>query len=319
MFGRPKKGWIGVDLGEGAVKIAQLVRKGNRLSLANCAAAERSLAGEGPVAERLRAASLLAEGLRGRQAAATLSMSSTKVQATDEDYLPADGETVASWSAGPNSNYTLSTASQTVDQAVETLGEYGWHCEVVDGPPLTIARVLQLSPGYEATKLLGAIDWGETTVTYVAAKGGQALYARVLRCKGIGSLRKNVAEALGLTLEEAEEAMLSCHSGRSDQTNGASKVLSSALRDAARPVLNELSRTKEHLEGKLKCRAPESVFLMGAAGTVPLLGPIVSSAVGVVCKPWTAAGLDRKAKADDLPDCLLAQAIGLSALAWETA
>lgn len=316
MFRNNDRGWIGVDLGGATTKVAQLRRTSDRLILS---ASATSVGASTQVrGDQVRSAKVLAGDLRGSQAAAVLSMSSSTVEPAGEEQSNAVGVCASSWSAGEALEYALSTPAEEVEGVVDTLTSVGWDCEVVDGPPLAIARVLQLSPGYRPDRLLGAIDWGESAVTFVAAKQGVAVYARRLRCDGFASIRERVAKSLSLTPTEAEEALTSCPDD-SGVHSGAHRFVEERLVDAVRPVLNELRRTLEHLGGKLKSPPPERLYLMGVGGTVACFPKLVSDALGAPAEPWTAANVDRTPGAESVPDCLLAQAIALSALAWESA
>lgn len=317
MLGTAKQGWIGVDLGERAIKVVQLHRSGDRLRLESAAVCPRHAEGASTFVDDLRSARALSEHLRGSHAAATLSMQASCLEPTDEETVIAAGHCADQWSAGPNSSYTLSVSTERIDAAVDGLARIGLNCEVIDGPPLAIARVLQLSPGYQPDKLLAALDWGESTATFLAAKGGQAIYVRQLKASGFSEVRERVGEALGLSPADAGRAIARHGVGRTPAAAPEARVVGDAMRTTLRPLMDELRRTLEHLGGKLKSRGPERTYMMGVAGTVAGLPELLGEAIQQPVEAWTAAGVDRGPASGDAPDCLLAQAIALSALAWE--
>ena len=319
MFGTPSHGWVGVDLGAGAVKVAQLRRRGQRLELSAAAAAPRSHAPASPrdgVARDVRAATALAGRTVGRSAAAVLSMGSCLVEPHDPERATREGEVADVWGDRPEAVYELSAAASLVEATVEGVAAVGLECEAIDGAPLTIARALQLSPGYRPDCLLGALDWGESSATFVAARGGVACYARRLAGDGWAATRAAIAESLALSPSEADAALARFGAGNASPS-AESKLIASALRDAVRPTLTDLARTFSHLSGKLKTRPPERVFLMGAAALAPGVAEAASERIGAPVEQWTASGITRGRETPAFPDCLLASAIALSALAWE--
>lgn len=317
MFGWNRNGWIGVDIGESAIKVAQLRRVGDALHLSAAGVSQRDRQASPSLTDDLRAASALAQHLRGSHVAATLSMSACQVETTNEETpLPADrcGD---QWSAGPDSSYTLSTPADSIDSAVKGIARVGLQCEVIDGPPLAMARVLQLTPGYRPDELLMAFDWGETAATVVAAKGGLAQYARRLNGGGFGDVRQRTAEALGLSESDTERLLARVDSTEPSLPPTERRLFKEALRNAMTPVVQEIKRSLEHLGGKLRTKPPGRCFVMGAGGAVPELPTTLGEAIGVPSQPWTATALSRDDSLASTPDCLLAQAIALSALAWE--
>lgn len=320
MIGKEKRGWIGVDVGQRAIKVAQLIAERDRVRLAAAAISLRPNSADEPVqlAGHFGAARALAERLKGNQAAATLSMQSCEVQPADEEAPAPPDRCVGSWNPGATGGYTLSADLKEIENTVEGLSRAGWHCEVIDGQPLVIARALQLSPGYDRKQLLGGLDLGETCATFVASSDGVARYVRRLHCGGMASLCDGVAESLGVSPKEAGRLLRQEGVPSQPFSGGEQRVLHDAVKNAARPLVQEMQRTLEHLGGKLKCRGPERLFLFGAGGAVPGLATMIGSSVDVSAEPWRAGGLRRDEEVADLPDCLLAQAIALSALAWES-
>lgn len=313
MWRQPKRGWVGVDLGEGAIKVAQLCRADGRLRLEAACVSPRSA---DSLIDDLRSAKALADGLSGSRTAATLSMLDSLVEPMSGEPTRSADRCVDGWDGGPQSAYALSTSTRRVESAIDQLARVGLQCGVIDGPPLALARALPLSPGYRHDALLGVIDWGEAATTFVAAQGGHAKYVRQIKDAGFASMRAEVAERLGLTARAAERALTRHGIGEGPDASPEARTINDTLRTRIRPVIDELRRTLEHLGGKLRTKPPEKVFVLGYAALVPGLPAAVGRALNLPCEPWTAQHLDRSAAASDAPDCLLAQAIALSALAW---
>lgn len=309
-----RNGWIGLDLGRRAVKLAQLQRVGDGLRLVSASISDRQ---SDSVNESVNAARTLADTLRGRRAAATLSMQACQLEPTDPEVKPPEGLCWDRWDSDPGGAYTISYPAEQVESTVDSLTRLGMQCEVIDGAPLAIARVLTLSPDYQANELIGALDWGETAVTFVAASGGQARYARQLSTPAYGDLRTRVGEELGLSHTESDRLLSRYNAQESTLSREESRLVDDLIRDTVRPIANELIKTHEHLAGKLKTQPPRRCYLLGAGGAAPSLSPALAALTGLSVEPWRAVGVERDSSTADLPDCLLAQAIALSALAWE--
>ncbi|MEO0529825.1 MAG: hypothetical protein AAF266_04520 [Planctomycetota bacterium] len=317
MFGKSNQGWIGVDVGGRAIKVAQLRRVRDGLQLSAASISRRAEASDEALLEDLRTAKAVAEKAKGTRVAATLSMASWLVEPLQEEAVPQPDRCVASWTAGPDSAYTLSAPRTQIETAVDGFSRVGLQCEVIDGPPLAIARVLQLTPGYRRETLLGALDWGESAVVFVAATNGEARYVRSLHAAGFAEVRRQIADKLGMSDSEADRLITEFGVSEPPIAGAEARLADEAIRDAIRPVIQELRRTLEHLGGKLKCKGPERIFVMGSAATVPGLTDAVSEAIETPTEPWSTIGVRRDDSDNAVPECLLAQAIALSALAWE--
>ncbi|TWT98087.1 Competence protein A [Botrimarina colliarenosi] len=321
MIGNAKRGWIGVDIGQRAIKVAQLTRERGRLRLVAAAVCDWPAGADATqtdrLAEQFLAARSLAERLRGDRVAAAFSMSACQVEPTDSEAADPVGRCSSRWTAGPASAYTLSTDAARVEAAVDGMAKAGWLCEAIDGQPLAIARATQLTENYDAKELVGALDLGETSATFVAAAGGAARYVRRLAFDGMDEVLRAAGDALCMAPDEAGRLLRRQGTAGPPFAAGEQRVVHEAVRGALRPLAQEIQRTLEHLGGKLKTRPPERLVVFGAGGVAPGLAEVLGSLAGLSSEPWRAAGLERSDGLANAPDCLLAQAIMLSALAWE--
>lgn len=322
MIWKSQRGWIGVDVGARAIKMAQLTTDHGRLRLSAASVSARSVEANADsprgLADQLTTARALAQHLRGSRAAATLSMSACRVEPSSDDAPIATDQCVGRWTAGPGSDYTLSLDSRRVEDAVEGLSLVGWQCEAIDGQPLAIARALRFSPDYQRDELLGALDLGATGATFIASTDGLVRYVRRLHCGGMTEVCQSIAQALSLPPKEVSKLLRRYGATASTSDGGEARVLSEAVKDAVYPLVQELKRTLEHLSGKLRAPGPKRIFVFGEGGVVPGLPAQVGDALGLTVEPWRASVLERDDELADLPDCLLGQAIALSALAWDS-
>lgn len=326
MIWKSTRGWIGVDVGARAIKVAQLTTDHGRLRLSAASVSARSVEAntDSPreLADQFTTARALAQNLRGSRAAATLSMSACRVEPSSDDAPIATDQCAGRWTAGPGSDYTLSLDSRRVEDAVEGLSLAGWQCEAIDGQPLAIARALRFSPDYQREELLGALDLGAASATFIASTDGLARYVRRLHCGGMAEVCQSIAQSLSLPPKEVSKLLRRYGATASTSDGGEARVLrdpvKDAVKDAVYPLVQELKRTLEHLSGKLRAPGPKRIFVFGEGGVVPGLPAQVGDALGVTVEPWRASALERDDNLADLPDCLLGQAIALSALAWDS-
>ena len=322
MIWKSKRGWIGVDVGAQAIKVAQLTLDRGQLRLSAAAVSPRSDASGAELpcelADQFTTARTLAQHLRGSRVAAALSMSACRVEPSSDDTLPAADECAGRWVAGPGSDYTLSIDSRRVIEAVEAMSRAGWQCEAIDGQPLAIARALRFSADYHREEMIGALDIGAASATLIAATDGLVRYVRRLHFGGMEEICRSVAQSLSLPAKDAQKLLRRFGTTASTEDSGATRLLRDAVKDAAFPLVQELKRTLEHLSGKLRTPGPKRVFVFGEGGVIPGLPALVGEALGLASEPWRANVLQRDNDVADLPDCLLGQAIALSALAWDS-
>lgn len=322
MIWKSTRGWIGVDVGARAIKVAQLTTDRGRMRLSAASVSARSLEANADspreLADQFTTARALAQNLRGSRAAATLSMSACRVEPSSDDTPTATDQCAGRWTAGPGSDYTLSLDARRVEDAVEGLSLAGWQCEAIDGQPLAIARALRFSPDYQREELLGALDLGAASATFIASTNGLARYVRRLHSGGMAEVCQTISQSLSLPPKEVSKLLRRYGAIASANYGGEARVLRDALKDAVYPLAQELKRTIEHLSGKLRAPGPKRIFIFGEGGVVPGLSAQVGEALGVAVEPWRASTLERDEDLADLPDCLFGQAIALSALAWDS-
>jgi Tfp pilus assembly PilM family ATPase len=318
-------GWIGVDVGATTVKVAQLRRVGDRLELAGAAVAPRWPDAAAPANEsrcrEVQSARALAGSLRGKHAAAVLSMSACRLQPTrgEQGASLAVPACVDRWLVSGDDGYLLEAPQADVVSLCEGLGRAGLECQTIDGEPLAIARALRLSADYTPERMLAGLDWGSASATFVAGRNGIAQYARSLKVEGVASLFQSVAAELAISLADAERLVL--RRGLRQESGDPPNPARAPLLRSIEAMASELKRTLNHLGGKLKSKGPERVYLFGAGGVVPGLAEAIGDRAGVVAEPWRAARVkhDESPASPTPPDCLLGAAIALSALAWEGA
>lgn len=234
-------GWIGVDLGTHAVKLAQAERTSEGVRLRRAAVIQRPA--PWPEADALAAdepdpswpeivAALECGDFQGRSAACLLPMNVCELRglkvpqgdeferramiagelADDDDQRPAPiefdywelgGEKGIETSEGFNVN-VLSVARPWIDQVADDCRRARLDCWAIDGTPLAMARTASLAARQRASDRVVAVDWGFSNTTLAIVGRGRPLYARRLHDCHFHQCLSAIEQALGVSRDHAQ-------------------------------------------------------------------------------------------------------------------
>jgi len=342
------RGWIGIDLGTHAVKLAQVERRGGRLQLVDAIAIRRSEAwpagDEEPLSSsnEIRAALSLGGNFAGRDAAVTLPMAVCDVRActipaaADADTKRAIlheldtvyGDTEATrdydfWTTSAADDeetqnaIAMSIPSFWTSRVARDLTESRLIGNVLDGLPLAMARAVTLgtanSSSAQTAGPVAALDWGYHRATLCTVEGGRPRFVRTLRNAGFESIVTAVRQRLEVTAEEAQKLLWE-HGLPSKATGAGSElqeVLEEVTHDAMGSFLDELSKTIGFLQGQRRELAPHRLILFGGGATVRNIAEFLAERVELPAETWRLGGTEPQ-----VPAALLGPAIALSSLAW---
>jgi Tfp pilus assembly PilM family ATPase len=327
MFAARSKGWIGIDFGTRAVKLAQVERVGAQIRLASARVIRRDpTAGDnGSPAPALAWWSdvcwreTLREGFNGRRAAFVLSASETDLRAVNvpegaeaehramiaselESIHSGNGnarvfdfwETHSRASAGEPNLESVTVLSVAEDEAVEVaagLSRSGFHCEALDGLPLALARAVQLASAVPSETPVAALDWGSTSATFCIVRDGCAVFTRHLRDCGFAAVPAAVAHALSLPVDDAEQ-LLATHGlcdpiRRDDALADIQEILTDISSEPLGAVVAQLDKTLSYPELHRSGLVPERIWLFGGGATVRNVSAVLSERIGVPIECWT--------------------------------
>lgn len=336
-------GWIGLDLGARAVKLAQVVRSGNgyRLAAARVIARQTS---ESEDDDGLWWATLLGKpsrsGFEGRSAACVLSAAATDLRGlnlpdADESerramvagelenwFADGDSRVFDFWqtrSDEAQSNLeniaVLSLAEDTAMAVAESVDFAGFRCQAIDGLPTAMARAVDMvNPGGLSVPV-AAVDWGFQTATFTVVHQGRAVFTRQLRDCQFGRLPSATSQMLGLSVEDSER-LLNLHgvadpSRRDEAAGEVQEVLGDVLSEPMAAMVAELDRTLAYPELHRSQLAPQALWLFGGGATVRNIAPYLESRIGVPVHVWRLPGQGNPSVAP-----LLGPAAAVSTLAW---
>jgi type IV pilus assembly protein PilM len=237
---RRHRGWIGVDLGARAIKIAQVERVGGGLRLVDAVVLQRGPRGADDAddipwrAAEIRAALTLAPKLRGKAAAFCLSPQLTSLrtmrlpagtprqqrsmianQLAPRLPLAASASAFDFWELetsdrGADDKQKLAVLSVDETKAVAMAKEIeraGLECRVLDGQPLAIARAVEMLQPHDSAQVQAVLDWGYERATLSIVRHGVPLFTRDLRRCGIARTIGALSQSLGVSPDDAQQIL----------------------------------------------------------------------------------------------------------------
>lgn len=320
MWRKKELGWIGVDPGVGGVKVAQLLREGTSLRLVAQASAPRNplSPSAGDVLE-LRAA-LASAGVQRSEVAASLSMHHCEAIGLQDD---PQGRTFDHWRVSapgdPAEQWLgLSVETGTALALCDALDRTRLRCRQIDSAPHALARAVQWLQNEKTQKVSAALDWGASGATFCLVRNGVPIYIRRLKGCALGPIEAAFCEQLGGSPEEYRQLMTQVGiqplEGSQEDADTAT-LLAEHLEPALEQLCAELSRTLAYVRSR-RGGAVEQVYLFGGGGMIRGIDAEIVRRTAAPVKVWKF----RQQEGPEVqPDCLVAQAMALSALAWEGA
>jgi Tfp pilus assembly PilM family ATPase len=352
MIRRRQRGWIGIDLGCQAVKVAQLERAGDALELTEAVVDVAPEAGgegaalwpPGPeLGQRLRG--VLEEGeFVGRQVACVLSMPLTDLRSFKLPPAPrrerrgmiqnelatifadVDGQRQFDyWEVDDPADSSqihldnvavMSIRQQTLEQVITCVAAARRDCEVLDGMPLALARAVALSGHGNGEAPVGVLDWGYGGATVCVVRRGRPLFTRFLRDCGFGALLNTLADGLGLSRAETQEVLTTYGLPLDESSSvGVAEVREVVLETISRHMrhlVEQLGKTSAYLRVQRPYLVPAKFWLLGGGATIRNLPVFLTGRLNVAFETWNLPVMEGAH-----PLALFGPAAALSALAWE--
>lgn len=347
-----KRGWIGIDFGTSTVKVAQIERNKQGWCLVASAVVPRQqnlLADQAKKIavvssfNELKAAQSLQDNYQGRHVAAALPMSLCDVHRLECDLnqepnadqiLRRTIETAIQQSAEhlqydfwsspaiekqPAWSQALTIPTVWTDQLCQDVAKAGWSCQAIDGLPLTMTRAVNMIHPKSSTAPIAALDFGNSRATICCIENGQATYVRCLKKCHVRGALDALIENLHVTDLEAQQ-LLEMHGLTATipgESNEIAQLVQEILSEMMHQVVEEIQRTLSHFKFLRRTSAPQQLYLFGGGAMIRDLDTYLSQRLEITAQNWLLPSSKNQCSLDHRPDCLLASAISLSALAWE--
>jgi Tfp pilus assembly PilM family ATPase len=345
---KARKGWIGVDLGAAAIKLAQLELDGDGVRLSASAVMQRDVPDDASLRDALwsfreiRAALALDRRFRGRTSACLLSVKQAGVRTLS---IPAGSEAerramIANqlfhavgpemtdcefdyWTSEPAPGGQEAVGAvyvprSTATHTAQSLARAGLCCEVLDGLPLALARAAQLRAAGEITAV---VDWAHTQSLLAIVRQGRPLFVRTLRDCGYRRMLRAVTEQLELSSHDAQQLLsrygvAGIDPPQDDKAAEMSGLLSQLVAEPLLLMEQELIRTLDHLRMHRPALSPNRMLLCGGGATVRRMDTLLSLRLDLPVDTWRLSRPDAEPTTPAGIEPLLASAAALSALAW---
>jgi Tfp pilus assembly PilM family ATPase len=337
------RGWVGIDLGSHAIKLAQLERRNGRLGFAAywSVPANSRINTNALESGRLSGIDRDLAGIRqlfgGTDCAAALSMSLVELRSMDlpmashkemrsmvtaelgaEDDRHSDqcfdfwinpdgGDDLAQVTA-------LAASEKVVEHAAREMLRAGYTCRVCDGIPCALARASVLADPDE-DRPAAIVDLGETCWTLVIASAGKPAFTRILRGDGLGVVIRSLQDGLQLSREHCTQLLkrygLDTAAGTQPR---AAEAIGRLVIGRLRELADEVERTLAYVASQFPAIKPQRMWLTGGGAAIPGLPALLQARANIPVLPWKL--FDAGAGDPDYPG-QFAVAAALSALRWE--
>ncbi len=348
-----KLGWIGVDVGTSALKIAQVARDKRGWRLVASAVVPRQAnwsTDRGDESDAisslsdLEAARSLQQGYQGRSVAAALPMSLCDLHRVDRDlqreanpgralrqivetstqqsaeHLQCDFWSAPAAESKPGWSHAITVPRSWSTQLAEDVCQAGWSCQAVDALPLAMTRAVNLVYGESSDAPVMALDWGSGCATLCFIEQGQPSYVRCLKACGLSRSLDALVDNLQVTSLEAqrllEEYSVATHPDPEFQA--IAELVREIVTDSLSQLTSEIQRSIGHFQYLCKASRPKELVLFGGGAMIEQMDRYLSAQLKLPVSNWQLRTQDSKySPLERNDDCLFGTAIGLSALAWE--
>lgn len=346
-------GWLGVDIGTGAIKLAQVERIENRWRAINRlviptgedSAIDKAGLQDGVLArlvgreltgsqrfEKRRSACLLPMSVVDYRCLQMPSASETELlqmvtqELEDNDSPASDRRVNDIWASavreqepeGMQEVAVLSVDETIAASVVHDLGKSGLQCETIDGLPFALARAAKMAGTEGDSAARAVVDWGYESATLVIARDGYPWFTRVLRCDGMRRMIACLADGIELDKSNCRQ-LLGLYGVRASSGDKPSSELRVTVDQLVLPevqhLADEIRKTLAYVAQQHPGQQPERILLTGGGATIRNVAEVLGQLVRLRVDVWQLNSTGAGgAESDDAVFALFAPAMALSAI-----
>ncbi len=346
-------GWLGVDIGTGAIKVAQVERIDDRwrvisrlvIPTGEGSPIDKAQLQDGVLGrlvgrelarparfEKRRAACLLPMSIVDYRCLQMPSGSETEMLQMVEQQLE-DGESSASeslvsdvWSSavreqepdGMQEVAVLAVDENVAAAVAQDLGTLGLQCETIDGLPFALARAAKMAGGEHESAATAVIDWGYDSATFVLARDGYPWFTRMLRCNGMQRVVACLADGIKLDVSNSQQ-LLGVYGVRASSGEKLNSELRLTVNQLVLPeiqhIADEIRKTLAYVAQEHPDQRPDRILLTGGGATIRNVADVLDDLVGLRVDVWQLNTVGAVGGvSDDAQSALFAPAMALSAI-----
>lgn len=212
----------------------------------------------------------------------------------------------------------LSVEETVAESVVHDLGKVGLQCETIDGLPFALARAAKMTGSERNSAPIAIVDWGYDSATLVIARDGYPWFTRLLRCNGMQRMVACLADGIGLDKSNCQQ-LLGLYGVRASSGEKLSSELRVTVDQLVLPEIqhfaDEIRKTLAYVAQQHPDQRPDSILLTGGGATIRNVAEVLGQLVRLRVDVWQLNSTGAVGgKSDDALSALFAPAMALSAI-----
>ncbi len=234
------------------------------------------------------------------------------------DEMVCDSQVLGDTENGDKSVMIVAAKVDQIEEITSAVKRAGFEPELVDAAPIALVNAIR-NNGEGADDCIVALDIGAKTTSLVIVEGDK-IYSRSIPVAG-ATLTKEIAQALGCTLEEAEGFKLEhgyvSVGGVTEDEDEAIDRMSKVCRAVMTRLNAEISRSINFYRSQQNGGTPVKLYLTGGSALLPEVDTFFAESLGIAVEffnPFEQVGLSRKIDEESLgvDAALLASTVGVA-------
>lgn len=350
-FKQRMSGWIGIDIGSSAIKIAQIQKEAESWILLNHKTIPLYLNDDQPdialsATEAIQQQPSLFSLFSGMKAACLLPMSLVELQTlklpegTDNELramIQQELETLNNGQTGdkefvfweekftPNQQegmigLSVMSASQSDILTIsQQLLKSSCHCEVMDVLPFALARAIKMISS-STDEPVAAFDWGTSTPLFIIVKNGLPVFSRVFRNCGYSNLTQILCDNMGLNLQESQHLLKQFQSKNPAESsmNDVRQAIADMVAAPLKQLSREFGKTLEFVKQQRPELLPKHLWLFGTGASLSSAEQVITDMTHIPSTIWSLPSTSNQHHPEQvLLQAALGPAIALSSLIYE--
>ena len=234
------------------------------------------------------------------------------------DEMVCDSQVLGDTENGDKSVMIVAAKVEQIEEITSAVQRAGFEPELVDAAPIALVNAIRHNDGDDAECVI-ALDIGSKTTSLVIVEGDK-IYSRSIPVAG-ASITKDVAQALGCTIDEAESFKLQngyvSVGGVTEDEDEAVDRMAKVCRAVMTRLNAEISRSINFYRSQQNGAVPSKMYLTGGSALLPEIDTFFAESLGIAVEffnPFERVRLSKKIDEEALgvDAALLASTVGVA-------